>query len=127
MEAAKKLGGILYSSVFQGGVSSSLQSSLVEADKHHVGLRIRLRLSDAPELLDLPWEHLYNRSLNRFLSLSVDSPPVRYLDMPSHIPPLEVKPPLRALVMISSPQDVPTLDVEEEWSKLKESVADLEA
>jgi hypothetical protein len=46
--------------------------------------------------------------------------------MPGHIPPLEVKPPLRVLVMISSPQDVPALDTEEEWRKLKESVADLE-
>jgi hypothetical protein len=127
MEAAKELGGVLYNSVFQGEVSSLLQSSLVEADKNGSGLRIRLRLSGTPELLDLPWEFLYNRSLNRFLSLSVDSPLVRYLDMPGHIPPLEVKPPLRVLVMISSPQDVPALDTEEEWRKLKDSVADLEA
>ncbi len=127
MEAAKEFGGILFGSVFQGEVLSSLQSSMTEASKIGAGLRIRLRLSDAPDLLDLPWEFLYNRSLNRFLALSVDSPLVRYLDMPGYIAPLEVTPPLRVLVMISSPEDVPALDTEEEWRKLKEAVQDLEA
>jgi outer membrane biosynthesis protein TonB len=127
MEAAKEFGGILFGSVFQGEVLSSLQSSMTEASKNGAGLRIRLRLSGAPDLLDLPWEFLYDRSLNRFLALSVDSPLVRYLDMPGYIAPLEVTPPLRVLVMISSPEDVPTLDTEEEWRKLKEAVQDLEA
>ena len=122
MEAAKEFGGILFSSVFQGEVLGCLQSSMTEASKMGAGLRIRLRLSDAPDLLDLPWEFLYNRSLNRFLALSVDSPLVRYLDMPGYIAPLEVAPPLRVLVMISFPEDIPTLDTEEEWRKLKEAV-----
>ena len=56
MEAAKEFGGVLFQSVFRGDVRGVLQSSLAEASQEDAGLRIRLRLSDAPELLDWPWE-----------------------------------------------------------------------
>jgi formylglycine-generating enzyme required for sulfatase activity len=126
MTAAKEFGGRLFDSVFEGAVLGVLQGSLNEASQRDAGLRIRLRLSGTPELVDLPWEYLYDSSLNRFLSLSVDTPVIRYLDLPGRIEPLAVMPPLRVLVMISSPQDYPTLDTETEWAKLKEAVADLE-
>ncbi len=77
-------------------------------------------------MADLPWEYLYNPALNRFLVLSAETPLVRYLDLPERIRPLAVKPPLRVLVMISSPSDHPPLDVEGEWAKLKEALGDLE-
>jgi hypothetical protein len=126
MTAAKEFGGRLFDSVFEGAILGVLQSSLNEASQRDAGLRIRLRLSGTPELVDLPWEYLYDSSLNRFLSLSVDTPVIRYLDLPGRIEPLAVTPPLRVLVMISSPRDYPTLDTEAEWAKLKEAVADLE-
>ena len=37
-------------------------------------LRIRLRLSDTPELAELPWEFLYDQTRNRFLGLSDRTP-----------------------------------------------------
>jgi hypothetical protein len=126
MATAEQFGARLFRSVFSGDVYGCLHSSLAEADQQEAGLRIRLRLSDTPELVDLPWEYLYNPSVNRFLSLSVETPLVRYLDFPGRIEPLAVEPPLRVLVMISSPHDYPALDVEQEWEKLRESVADLE-
>jgi hypothetical protein len=126
MTAAKEFGGRLFDSVFEGAVLGVLQSSLNEASRRNAGLRIRLRLSGTPELVDLPWEYLYDSSLNRFLSLSVDTPVIRYLDLPGRIEPLAVMPPLRVLVMISSPRDYPTLDTGAEWAKIKEAVADLE-
>ncbi len=126
MEAAKSFGGRLFDAVFGGEARGCLRSSLDEASRQEAGLRVRLRLADAPELADLPWEYLYNSSLNRFLSLSTETPIVRYLELPERIRPLEVKPPLRVLVMISSPGDYPPLDVEGEWEKLKEALSDLE-
>ena len=51
---------------------------------------------------------------------------MRYLELPERIRPLAVKPPLRVMVMISSPSDYPPLDVDREWAKLKESLSDLE-
>lgn len=126
METAKAFGGRLFNSVFGGDVRVCLHSSLQEATQRKLGLRIRLRLSDTPELVNLPWEFIYNAPLNRFLSLSVDSPVVRYLDLPGRVEPLTVTTALRVLVMIASPRDYPTLDVEQEWQRLKQATAGVE-
>lgn len=126
MEAVKTFGSRLFETVFSGTVRGCLRSSLDEAHRQGAGLRIRLRLAHAPELADLPWEYLHNPSLNRFLSLSAETPLVRYLDLPERIRPLAVEPPLKVLVMISSPSDYPSLDAEEEWEKLKEALRDLQ-
>ena len=126
VNVAKSCGERLFSAVFQGDVLGCFRSSLDEAARRGDGLRIRLHLTDAPELADLPWEYLYNPTLNRFLALSVETPFVRYLDLPERIRPLAVKAPLRALVMISSPKDYPQLDVEREWSNLREALGDWE-
>ncbi len=126
MEAAKAFGGRLFDAIFDDDVRGCLRSSLDEARRQEAGLRVRLRTADAPELTDLPWEYLYHPTLNRFLVLSTETPLVHYLDLPERIRPLEVKPPLRVLVMISSPRDHPPLDVDREWRKLKEALGDLE-
>lgn len=124
MEAAKIFGGRLFDAVFGSEVRACLRSSLAEAERQGAGLRLRLRLN-APELVDLPWEYFYIRSLNRFLSLSKETPLVRYLELPERIRPLAVKPPLRVLVMISGPHDYPRLEVEREWEKLNEVLCGL--
>jgi hypothetical protein len=124
MEAAKNFGSRLFNTVFVGDMRSCLMSSQYEAEQQGAGLRVRLRLTDTPELGDLPWEYLYNSALNRFLVLSVKTPLVRYLDLPERIRPLIVKPPLRVLAMISNPSDYEPLDVEREFGKLQQSLAD---
>ncbi|MFQ5639218.1 MAG: CHAT domain-containing protein [bacterium] len=126
MDAVKQFGGRLFESVFDGEVGQCLRASLDEVEQKEHGLRLRLRLTDVPELADLPWEYIYNPSLNRFLSLSISSPIVRYLELSVRHRPLEVKPPLRVLVMISSPYNFPKLDVEQEWAKLKHAFAEFE-
>ena len=126
MEAARIFGGNLFKAVFGGDVQSCLRSSLNEARRKEAGLRIRLRLADAYDLVDLPWEYLYDSTLDRFLVLSVGTPIVRYLDLPERIQPLAVEPPLTVMVMISSPSDYPPLKVDQEWQKLKDSLNNLE-
>ncbi len=125
--AAKTFGGQLYDALFTGPVHSVLSTSLREARDQGKGLRVRMRLNDAPELCDLPWEYLYDSSLNRFLVLSKETPLVRFLEMPDAPRPLTVKPPLRVLVMISNPSDFPPLDTEKEWQRLNDALADLQA
>ena len=127
IEAARAFGGRLFEAAFDREVQSCLERSLDAAAHQDAGLRVRLRLKDAPELNDLPWEFLLNPALDRFLALSAETPIVRYLDLPERIRPLEVKPPLELLAVISSPTDYPELDVEKEWSQLRESLKDLEA
>src|SRR5271165_6988640 len=85
-------------------------------------LRLRLRIGDAPELNDVPWEYLYNASLNQFLSLSEYTPLIRYLELPRRIRPLTIDARLEILAMISSPSDYPQLDVEQEWSRLNDAL-----
>lgn len=122
MELAKKVGARLYQSAFGGEVQSCLQASLYEAGRREQGLRIRLRLSEVPELADLPWEYVYNPSLNRFLVLSTETPIVRYLDIPERIRPLAVRPPIRILAVLSNPGDYAQLDIEREWAKLLQAL-----
>ena len=56
--AAKALGGRLYSAVFNEDVRECFRRSLDLASQQGAGVRIRLRLKDAPELLNYPWEYL---------------------------------------------------------------------
>lgn len=126
METAKAFGGRLYETVFTEQMHGCLRASLDEAQRRGAGLRIRLRLTEAPELADLPWEYLYHAALNRFLSLSAQTPIVRYLDLAERIRPLAVQPPLKILAVISSPYDLPRLEVEQEWEKLREALGDLQ-
>jgi hypothetical protein len=127
IEAAQVFGGRLFEAAFQGELRSCLRSSLDAADQDNCGLRIRLHLTEVPELNDLPWEFLRHPALGRFLALSAKTPVLRYLDLPERIRPLGVQPPLEILAVISSPNDFPPLAVEEEWEKLHRSLADLHA
>jgi len=127
IEVVQAFGKRLFEAAFNGEVRSCLRSSIDEAHRNEAGLRIRLRLAEAPELNDLPWEFLLHPAFNRFLALSAETPLVRYLDLPESIRPLAVKPPLKVLAVISSPTDCPQLDVESEWRKVQESLAELQS
>jgi hypothetical protein len=124
MSTAKSFGAALFNAVFSGDVRACLRSSVDEAKRESAGIRVRLRLTD-PALADLPWEFLYVQSVNRFLALSVQTPLVRYMDLPEVLQPIAVSPPIRVLAMISSPTDYPPLDVEGEWQRLNDALADL--
>lgn len=125
VDAIKDFGMKLFNSVFKEDVMQSLRGSLDEAYRQGAGLRLRLRLRDAPKLMDLPWEFLYNQSLNRFLSLSLESPIVRFLDLPESIRPLRISPPVRILFVISNAKDYMQLDVNQEWEKINTALGEL--
>ena len=122
----KDFGDRLYSAVFQDELRDVLVRSLSQTRAQRVGMRLRLRLADTPELAGLPWEYLYDPRLNRFLAQSRHMPLVRYLDLPDPPRPLIVDGPLRLLVMISSPAGYPELEVEQEWGLLTSALAQAE-
>lgn len=124
-ESVEFFGQRLFEAVFDDQVQSCLCRSMDEADRQGAGLRIRLRLTDVPELASLPWEYLFDPVHNRFLVLSIETPLVRYLDLAEPIQPLAIKLPLRVLVMISSPNGYMPLDVEREWTTLCEALDEL--
>jgi formylglycine-generating enzyme required for sulfatase activity len=123
LTAAKEFGAKLFGSVFQGDVYACLRASLEEAEAREQGVRVLLRLP--PDLANLPWEYLYNPAWNQFFSLSVGTPLVRYLELTPPVHPLALKPPLRLLVVISSPSDYDPLDVECEWDNLQKALQPL--
>jgi outer membrane protein assembly factor BamD (BamD/ComL family) len=124
MEAVKQCGERLFRAVFSDDVYASFLRSRDTALEEEKGLRVRLRI-DVPEFHDYPWEFLYNAHMNQFLALSTDTPVVRYMELPYPVQPLTVQPPLKILVMISSPEGFPQLNVEEEWRRLSNALAPL--
>jgi hypothetical protein len=123
--AAKEFGNKLFRALFSGELIAQLRGSVEHSLDHDRGLRIRLRLTEAPELADLPWEFLYDAAQNHFLTTSTETPVVRFLDLPQRIIPLRASLPLRVLVVIASPRNLPRLDAEGEWERLQEALADL--
>jgi len=123
--AAREFGSRLYDAVFGHDVGIQWVRSIDSAEREDRGLRLRLRLSEAPQLSDLPWEYLYSPANDDFVVLSSWTPVVRYISLDKGAPPLTVAPPLKMLAMVSSPTDYPQLDVEAEWARLDEGLGDL--
>ncbi len=116
-----ELGDYLFDSLFGGPVGSALRESLSIARSTGKRLRVRLRVEDAG-LAALPWEYLHDPVEDCFLAISPNTPLLRYV--PLRIPPrpLEVRPPLRILVVIASPKDMPLLDVKREMAIIQEAL-----
>lgn len=127
VELMKSFGGDLFDAVFSGDTGRLLAASRDSTRSRSVGLRVRLRLQDVPELADVPWECLYDRRTNSFLCLSSLTPVIRYLELPTSTPPLQVEQPVRILVVISDPSDVVALDVDAEWRIINQALEDLVA
>jgi formylglycine-generating enzyme required for sulfatase activity len=123
---AKPWGQALYSVLFSGAVETCLLRSLDAARGKDAGLRIRLHLTDAPELATLPWELAFSPPRDRFLALSNSTPIVRYMALAEGEPRLPVEPPLRMLCVLADPVALaPRLDVEAEWRSVRHAVAPL--
>ncbi len=124
MEIVREFGAKLFETIFAGDIRTCLISSENEAKSGGNGLRVKLRL-ESPELINIPWEFLYDKSQGRFLALFEKTPIVRYIDVLSRVEPLKIKPPLAILVMISSPGDLPPLDVAREKANLEKAIQGL--
>ncbi|MDQ3249159.1 MAG: CHAT domain-containing protein [Chloroflexota bacterium] len=121
----KRLGSQFFAALFHDELQTCFRRSVDAARRQNAGLRLKLRLTDTPELANLPWEYLYDPTANRFLTLAAATPLVHYLELPEPPRPLAVTPPLRILAVIASPTDLPALDVEREWTQLQTALSDL--
>ena len=124
-EWARRTGQALFQSVFREAVMVCWGQSLVEARHSASGLRVRLRLSEAPELMALPWEYLFDPAQDRFLALSAETTLVHYLDLPRKAAPLSVTLPVHILVVVATPVDLPWLNSDQEWRVLQEAMRHL--
>ncbi len=119
--AAKQFGGQLFAAIFGGQVGECLRRSADRAQDADA----TLRLSDCPELADLPWEFLYDADDDWFLALSGSTPLVRYVQLAAQPRPLRVTLPLRVLVIRSEPDDCPELDLDAEWAQVRAALGGL--
>jgi len=117
MSAAQTLGSELFNALFRENLRDLYHTTSAEADAAGKGLRITLLLGSAPELMNVPWEYMCDDG--RFLSVSERTPIVRYLDLKKAHKPLPVVGPLKIVGMVSSPADVPELEVEVEQRRLE--------
>ena len=124
METVKVFGTRLFQTVINDDVYACYLRSLDNVLNQGSGLRIRLHIN-VPEFHNLPWEYLYNPQVDQFLALSKDTPIIRYLELPYTTQALPVDPPLKILVMISSPDGYLPLNVEEEWKRLNKALQPL--
>jgi CHAT domain-containing protein len=125
MEDIESLGSKLFNSLIRDEVQAIYQAARAAAAENDQGLRITLRLSDAPELMRLPWEFLYSRP--KFLSQSIRTPVVRSLDLAAKRRPLQCDFPLKILGMVSSPEGYAELDADEERRRLDSALDQLKS
>ncbi len=122
---AEEFGSALFAAVFDDDIRALLRSSREAAQDEGKGLRLRLRLDEAPELNQIPWEYLHGSTGDGFLALQTDTPIVRYAELPLPTTPPPVQLPLSVLVMISDPTDLDSLAVDKEWNTIVRATAAL--
>lgn len=119
----RAVGQRLFDSLFKEQVRDALTIATRAAMQEGRGLRVRLDVSQAQDLGTIPWEYMFFREYDDFVSLSNWTPVVRHLDVAEPLPPVRLDGPLRILVMISDPiERRGTLDVEREWSQLEQAL-----
>jgi CHAT domain len=122
---ARRFGAQLFKALFREEIHGLYRESLVQARSRQRGVRITLCLSASPELIDVPWEYLFDDPT--FLAVSQWTPVVRYLDLPRAHRPLMVQAPLRVLAVISLPAELERLDVDRERENLERALSGLSA
>jgi hypothetical protein len=101
-----KLGEKLFEALFPDNLEDVYRSSMGFARGAGQGLRIRLRLTDAPQIAALPWEYLRDPQRDIFFAISSDTPLSRFIE-PQQLfaPPPIPEGKLRLLSVVSDPQD----------------------
>ena len=125
MEEAKQLGTQLFESLLADDVGDLYHGARSVADSRNRGLRVTLYLTGVPELMEIPWEFLYDPGDAFFLSQSMYTPLVRSLDLQSASPPRKLTLPMKVLGMASAPEGFPGLDVADERAKLARALEPL--
>ena len=124
---AQELGNKLYNAVFNGEIRECFTRcrDFVDTNEEH-GVRIRFSLENTPELINYPWEFLWNQD-DDFLARSIYTPIVRYLPMgkPSRPSTIKSNNPLQMLVVMSNPIGSTPLSVDYEKRQLERALTNL--
>ncbi|MFT3769251.1 MAG: CHAT domain-containing protein [Minicystis sp.] len=120
----EELGAKLFEAVFTGDVRSAFDRAMGAAGAEKRGLRIRIEAEGA--LGSMPWEILYDPTIQNFPCLMDRTPCVRNAVVLQPIEPLSVAPPLRVLGVAASPRGLAPLDVAAERRNIETATRDLD-
>jgi CHAT domain-containing protein len=119
----KKLGNKLYQALFPTKIHGHFKATMAAATANQYNVRLRL-VFESPELAALPWEFLYDEGTNTFLANNTQTALSRYIDVPLQKRDLKATSlPLKVLLVISSPSNLPQLDVTGEEKLIREALA----
>ena len=124
-QIVQQFGSELFEALFTNEIRNRYDVSLREATRQPKGLRLKFRIR-SPELAALPWEYLYDKRIDEYISLSRITPIVRYPELPQSIQLLTVTLPLRILGMVASPNELSPLNVKDEKQRVEEAVESLQ-
>jgi len=117
----KRVGSTLFDALVKDDIRDLYLDACRAAELDDRGLRVTLHLT--PQLMNVPWEYLYEEP--RFLAQSIYTPVVRSLDLRTVRPPRRLTPPLRVLGVVSRPQQYDDLDADREQVNLEAALAPL--
>ncbi len=120
----QSVGEALFKAVFTGEVFGLFRQAQAQARQDRT-VWLRVKLNVAPEFAGLPWEYLWDRSLEEYLSLSYGTSLVRSPEVPLQAAPVEVTGPLRVLGMVADPHDLQPLDADQERARMEAALAEL--
>lgn len=123
-EIARQFGEKLFETIFKPEIAATYRASRDVATAQNDELRIRLNLARAGRLANLPWEFLRDPDVD-YLALSRSTPIVRYANKYVQLDRFDAQLPLRILVMISAPDDLPAVDEALERANLEAAVEGL--
>jgi WD40 repeat protein len=102
------------------GIAGCYRASAALAAERGEELRVVLRIAD-PALAGLPWEAMFDHETGAYVCRRDQL--VRHVPVATVTPPLQVRPPLRVLGIVSSPSDLHRLDAAAEKDNLARALA----
>ncbi|NQT80160.1 MAG: CHAT domain-containing protein [Candidatus Aminicenantes bacterium] len=122
-EKLEDIGKELFKALFQGEILNAYNKSQGMVYERKRGLRIRIRIDpgieEYAELINLPWEFLYDETENLPFELLKKRTVIRDSFTPEPLTSLEVESPLRVLAVVSDPKNYPPLKLGREIKFLK--------
>ena len=121
LSARQRVGEILFDLAFAGEALVRFRESRRWATERGKGLRIVLRAG--PGVDTLPWELLCDPVSRRFLALDSATPVVRCVEMPTRHAAPTLDGPLRMVVAVAAPRELPRIDAHRELDDLTSALA----
>jgi len=131
LKVAQDVGSELFDFLFNGRIGDFFRQSVQTAQGQGDLLPVRLCVEHSL-LADVPWETMYDRQEQTYLSLSQLTPLTRSIPAEDIIFAKQSKPPLNVLGMVARPKSIALttlgpIDAESELDGLKEAVKNLKA